>query len=180
MRTITAIVAATLCLTVAQAVTAGGVRSAGSRVGTPSCCGDCGCNAKCRQVTCQIVCGTKKVEKLCWDVKCENYCLPIPVLGSALHKAHASKCGPGCDACEDCRRGDGCGIRDIATCSPDVTCGHLRTKKKLMVRKITVEVPVYKCKLRYLCGACEAETRQFEPGQSEPAPKTAMPILHRF
>ncbi|MHB8901006.1 MAG: hypothetical protein ACYC6Y_19840, partial [Thermoguttaceae bacterium] len=72
------------------------------------------------------VCEYQEVEVECWDVKCTEYCLPIPVLGTGL-------CGDHCE-CGQCR--------------PDVTCGHLRAKKSLMLRTVKVKKPVYKQEAR--------------------------------
>lgn len=166
--------------------------------GQPSCCAACGCHKPCRQVCCQIICDYEEVEIKCWDVKCEDYCLPIPVLGSCLNK-----CGKSCDPCceSGCDVGCGSGSCDDGCCcggkcEPAVTCGIPRVKKKLMLRTVKVKKPVYKCVTKYLCDGCEADAEAVAPEQSAPAaapapaakpaplppaPKQAvLPIVPRF
>jgi len=190
MRTTVSLMAATLCLAMALPASAAGTRGAGCGVGqncgAPSCCADCGCNQHCRKVTCQIICDYEEVEIKCWDCKCEDFCLPIPVLGSCLNGCGKSGCDPSCKngSCGaggcDVGCGSGCGSSCGAKghcgngqCHPAVTCGHPRTKKKLMLRTVTVKKPVYKCVTKYLCGGCAVEAETVAPEASVPAPVPA-------
>lgn len=170
MRTIVLLLATTACL--AMAVPA----FADDGCGAPNCCAHCGCKAPCRQVRCQIICDYTEVEIKCWDVKCEDYCLPIPVLGSCLggkkscDPCRSSGCEVGCgSSCGSCAQGRCCGGK----CEPAVTCGKPRVKKKLMLRIVKVKKPVYKCVTNYLCGGCEADSQSVVPQGSAPAPAAA-------
>ncbi len=175
MRMIVYLSAMTACLAMAVPALAGGDCG-----GEPSCCADCGCKAPCRKVCCQIVCDYEEVEVKCWDVKCEEYCLPIPVLGSCLGGRKA--CDPGCGCDLGCGSDTGCcGLLNDrcqgGKCEPAVTCGHPRVKKTLMLRTVKVKKPVYKCVTKYLCGGCEAEAAA-APGaapvpEAAPAPQAA-------
>lgn len=197
MRIIASILAVTACLAMAVPAFAGGGSGAACGdpcIGTPSNCGGCGCQAKCRKVCCQIICDYEEVEKKIWSCECEDYCLPVPCLSGCSKSCGSGDCG-GCDA--DC--GSSCSKSSGSLlgkwCLP-VTCGIPRVKKKLMLRTIKCKVPVYKCETRYLCGGCEANAEVVAPQEATPAPKAApapkvaplppapkqaaMPILPRF
>ena len=202
MRIIASILAVTACLAMAVPAFAGGGCGAACGdpcIGTPSCCGVCGCQAKCRKVCCQIICDYKEVEKKVWCCKCEDYCLPVPCLGGCCNSCD-SGCGTGCGGCDvDCESScsKSCGSIFGKWCLP-VTCGIPRVKKKLMLQTIKYKVPVYKCETRYLCGGCEAAADVVAPEKGAPAPKAtpapapkaaplppapkqaAMPLLPRF
>jgi len=125
----------------------------------PACC-DTGCDACCRKV-CRVVCDTKKVKKVIWQVQCEPFCPMLPGCG-ALHKCLGGGCcDDGCgsccesDCCEDDYCGESCGsgcgdlcesVRKAnADCAAPPKCGKMRCKKKLLRKEIECEVPVYKC-----------------------------------
>lgn len=199
MRIIASILAVTACLAMVVPAFAGGgcgVACGDPCIGTPGCCGGCGCHARCKKVTCQIVCDYKEVEKKIWSCECEDYCLPVPCLGGCCDSGCGSNCG-GCDAScgSDC--GSSCkkSLSSLFKCCLPVTCGIPRVKKELMLRTIKCKVPVYKCETRYLCGGCEGNADVVAPQQESapapaPAPKAAplppapkqaaMPIMPRF
>ncbi len=170
MRIIALLLAMTACLAMAVPSLAGGASAAGPCLGTSGSCGGCGCHAPCKQVTCQIICDYEEVKIKCWDVKCEDYCLPIPVLGSCLGgRKSCERCSSGCNkGCGPLNDRCGCG-----KCEPAVTCGKPRVKKRLMLRTIIVKKPVYKCVTRYLCDGCEVDTQVVAPQESAPAPAPA-------
>jgi len=160
--------AAALCLAAGQPALAAGFHGQGACAGSPTSCAECGGHVPCRRVVCRVVCDYKEVEKTCWDTKCEEYCLPIPKL---CH--HGESCQSGCGACAaaaDCTDcGGACGA-----CQGGVQAGKLRVRKKLMKRTIKVKVPVYKCQVKYLCGACEAEAAKAAPQESKSATNAAL------
>ena len=100
--------------------------AAAGDLGTPTRCACCGCNACCVEKVCQVVCEVRKDVKTYWTVECHEMC---PLL-------------PGC-----CR--DGCD-----GCPPPPRCGKPKCVKQLVKNQYLVDVPVYKCVVRYLCPAC--------------------------
>jgi len=133
----------------------------------PACC-DPGC-MNCSRKVCRVVCDTKKVKKVIWQVQCEDFCPQLPacgVLHDCLLGACKKKgcCDPGCcetaccepTCCEASCCGDACGAMDCcdpcesvrkahADCAAPPRCGKVRGKKKLLRKEIECEVPVYKC-----------------------------------
>ena len=96
-----------------------------------NCCASCGCAHHCRKV-CVPKCDFKEVKEVEWVVECEDFCVP------------GRSCPAGCshDECGNC-----------ATCySP--SCGHVRTRKKLVRIEVTRRVPVTKCEVVTLCDHC--------------------------
>ena len=89
------------------------------------CCSRCGVKK-----VCKVVCEMKEVKKTCWEVECEEFCVPLPRL-----------CGRKAGACE----------RD---CVAPPKCGKVRCRKKLVKKKVTRKVPVYKCVVEHVCGKC--------------------------
>ena len=165
MKTVSITFIAAACFVVAGAAwtpDADAAAGCGGRIdcGKPNCCADCGSKAACRKVTCRIVCDTKKVTKTIWSCRCEPYCLPLPACaprGGAC-KGHGS-----CEA--------GCGDPGGCACQTPSQCGKLRCRKKLLKKEVEVEVPIYKCVVKYLCPGCSVE----EGPQAEDTPKKAPP-----
>jgi hypothetical protein len=93
--------------------------------GGPNRCADCGRDVASVQKTCQVACGVKKETKTTWSVECEDICPLLP--------GHRDRCDP---------------------CPPPPRCGHPRCVKKLVKKEYQVEVPVYKCAVKYLCAEC--------------------------
>jgi hypothetical protein len=137
-------------------------------LGGELCCALCGCKDSCQKV-CRLVCEDKKVDVICWGVKCEDFCVPGP----------SKPCCKQCDMiCDDCNKkpkeGD-----PIATPKRFVwrewipsSCANIFTKKKLMQRIDTKKVPSYKWVVEDLCAKCESKTKSasVEPGVNIPAP----------
>ena len=129
MRTLACALAATACLAMAGAAVAGDGGGGPGRCDKATCCACCGCTAPCKKV-CRVVCQMKEVEVTCWEVECEEFCVPLPRL-----------CGRKAGACE----------RD---CVAPPKCGKVRCRKKLVKKKVTRKVPVYKCVVEHVCGKC--------------------------
>lgn len=139
-------------------------------------CARCGCKEKCRRYVCHIVCDTKKVTKTCWDVQCEPFCPLLPGCGAFLPQ----RCCPGGPCASNGGTPD-CGGQQCGSCTScqrsevPPRCGNARTRKRLVKKEITVEVPVYRCEVKYLCDACSVEeSAEAAPSQhaerAEPAP----------
>jgi hypothetical protein len=132
---------------------------------TVSNCCQCGCKAPCKKV-CRVVCEMKKVEVTCWEVKCEDFCAPLPACGRSCGESGCgteSSCG-GCDPCKD-----GCCCEK---CVKPPKCGKVRCKKTLVKKTVTKEVPVYKCVVDYVCcDCCGSGCSTTEP--AAPAPPKA-------
>jgi hypothetical protein len=94
-------------------------------------CARCGCEADCCKV-CRLVCGTKKVPKITYECKCEDFCVPGP----------SEHCVVRDDAC-------GC-KKHIYT----PTCAKVRTRKVLVKHETMEEVASYKWVVDPVCGAC--------------------------
>jgi hypothetical protein len=93
--------------------------------GKPNCCAHCARQVACMQKTCQVVCDVKKETKTYWTVECQEIC---PLL-------------PGHHDCQSC-------------CPPPPRCGEPKCVKKLVKKEYQVEVPIYKCVVKYLCMDC--------------------------
>jgi len=110
-------------------------------------CAICGCHAPCKKV-CRLVCETKKVEETVWEVQCEDFCPLLP-------KIFGKKCGCGDAGCgQDPAASGGCEV-GCGKEPPLPQCGKSRTKKTLVKKTITKEVPVYRCVVEYVCDGCE-------------------------
>ncbi len=109
-------------------------------------CARCGCHDPCLQKVCQLVCEIKKETKTYWCVECQEMCPLLP------------GCHHGCE------------------CPPLPHCGHPKTIKKLVKKEYQVDVPVYKCIVRYLCPSCSSVV---SPARTEaaPGPPTGAPTL---
>lgn len=142
--------------------------------GTPTCCAKCGCHAACRPVTCEVVAGTTKVKKYCWGVECVDFAplMPgrLPDLPGALCDLLKKPCEGECGDCGEC---GGCGHCDKAPSVVPPKCAHVRTKKILVRKEYEIEVPVYKCVVKQLCGECAPAVDGPQPG---PAPVPAAPL----
>jgi len=130
-------------------------------LGGPHHCARCGCQAACRRYVCNVVCDVKKVTKTCWAVKCEPHCPLRPGCGAFLPQRTCGSCAP--EACTPDCGGQQCGCVSCQRCEVPPRCGHVRIRKRLMKKEITVEVPVYRCEVKYLCDECAPE----EPAEAE-------------
>jgi len=111
----------------------------------PRACG-CSVNVCCGKTT-QVVCEMKKVKKTVWAVECEEFSTLLP----------GCHCLTGCNKC----------------CVTPPRCDKVRTRKKLVKKTITCEVPVYKCVV-VPCGEVEeAAPEAVAPEAPAPAPTPA-------
>lgn len=142
--------------------------------GSPDCCAACGVRGVCRVRVCQIVSETKKVSKPCWDCEVESFCLPLPNLSCELENlaerllghwrsgpspSATPACSEQCGRCEICRPAAGATCPACASpsgeCPPK--CGHVRVRKRLMLKEIEIQEPAYKCVVKYLCPQCDRQ-----------------------
>jgi hypothetical protein len=118
-------------------------------------CNHCGCRQNCRKV-CRLICGTKKEVKTEYSCECEDFCIPGP----------SQKCGVKCE----CNR---LGIKCChAVYKP--TCAKVHTKRVLVKKEVSKEVPDYKWVVEEVCchcGQCIDGTQQPTAG-----PKAAMAL----
>ncbi len=98
--------------------------AAAAHAGGPTCCDQCGRHVPCVE-TCQIIREVKKEMKTTWTVEYQDICPLMPGY----------------------RHGSG-------DCPPAPRPGHPKRVKKLVKKEREVEVPVYKCVVRYLCPDC--------------------------
>lgn len=164
MRLILTLMAVSL-LSANVAEAAGGCGTLACKIKSHSCRN---CDAK----TCQIVCEMAKVKKTVWVVECEEFC---PMLPGCRPKACRTDCGPDCIEGLEC--GNGCGTdrcgKDPCEALKNRTyvtpkCGKTRSRKKLVKKEVTCEVPVYKCVVANRCSACG-------PGEAQPVPTKGTP-----
>lgn len=121
-------------------------------------CGSCECVRK----VCVPKMIEKEIKKVCWDAKCEDFCVPGPSVW----------CGKVCKT-DEC----GCWTHDLWK----PTCGEVRTRV-IPVRKETKrKVPAVEWKVQEQCLCCRKKPREVAgkpaPDQSaagpEPGPPTA-------
>lgn len=122
------------------------------------CCAHCGCDCNCRKI-CRLVCETKKVPKITYDCKCEDFCVPGP-------SKCVGVCDTGCDQCGGC----GCKLCCHKKKIYEPTCACVHTKKVLVKHVEMVEKPSYKWVVEYVCDscACKCQQEQPQPGASDP------------
>jgi hypothetical protein len=126
-----------------------------------ACCPKCGCHEGLIPV-CHPYCATKKVVKYHYCCKCEELCVPgrFPC---------CPKCGDGC--CDQA----GC----TGNCASD-NCGGEQGKCNCLYRDVhkmvkipyTVEVPVRKCTIEWICPKCKCccGTTEVPAAASAPMP----------
>ncbi len=175
MRMVGTSLAVALCLLWAQSAMA---KSCGS--GNCSRRGNCGSCGK----SCQVTCGTKTVKKTVWVVECEEFCAPLPNCDRcrSCNRGCKSRCKSGCeaDACGDCGSCGRCckdpcqALQNRKYVTPK--CSKVRTRKKLVKKTVTCEIPVYKC---VLCGGdagcCGEEEAAPAEAPADDAPEVAPP-----
>ena len=131
--------------------------------GAPDSCAHCRRHAACRETACQVVCEIKKEKKYTWCVECEEVCPLLPGRRDRCDEPRdgcAATTGCGGQCCNRCAAacGTDCGGKCCdgcrAKCPVPPRCGHARSVKKLVKKEYEVEVPVYKCVVKYLCGDC--------------------------
>ena len=101
------------------------------------CCPRCGVPK-----TCKVVCEMQKVKKTVWVVECEEFCAALPRCAPVCKPCGG--CGKAsCQSCAEQSCSDPCESLRRPTVPPK--CGKVRSRKKLVKKEITCEVPVYKC-----------------------------------
>lgn len=105
----------------------------GLRAGAP-CCAGCGCQP-CTRKVCRLICETKEVSKPVYECKCEDFCIP----------GRSISCRAPCDCPGEC-------CKDHTIYKP--TCGCVRSRTVLVIKKETKKVPAYKCVVEEVCTHC--------------------------
>lgn len=141
------------------------------------CCALCGGHDPCNKV-CRLVCEEKKVDVICWGVKCEDFCIPGP------SKPCCKECDVVCDACEDnkAKPDDPVSMpkRFVWRDWIPSMYAKIHTKKKLMQKIETKKIPSYKWVVEDLCPKCESQagSAMVEPGvKLPPRPRVAAKII---
>jgi hypothetical protein len=79
----------------------------------------------------------KEIKEVCWDVKCEDFCVP----------------GPSC-CCGKVNKHDECGCWSYKIWKPN--CGCVRTRKTLVKKEVTRKVPTTKWVVENVCAHCKS------------------------
>lgn len=138
MRTALVLIAATLALAVSPAAWAGHLF-----------CDQCGCQQNCRKV-CKLVCEKKKETTTEYTSECEDFCIPGP----------SHKCGVRYEH-------DECGGHPHRKIIWQPTCAKVHTRKKLVKKEVTKEVPDYKWVVEEYCCICGMLVKM-ERGDAKP------------
>lgn len=125
-------------------------------------CHHCGCHTKCKKV-CRLVCGTKKETKTEYTSECEDFCVPGP-----SHKlGYTYEC-------------DEHGHKHRKPIWKP-TCAKVHTRKKLVKKEVTKEVPDYQWVVEEYCCICgtfvkiERDAASGEKGKPSGSEKGAAP-----
>ncbi|HJT33709.1 MAG TPA: hypothetical protein VJ783_16810 [Pirellulales bacterium] len=116
-------------------------------------CHRCGCHTKCKKI-CRLVCDTKKVTKTEYSCECEDFCVPGP----------SHKRGYTCECDEHGHQ------HRKPIWQP--TCAKVHTRKKLVKKEVTQEVPDYKWVVEEyccICGVFVKVEREAEAGKTDDA-----------
>jgi hypothetical protein len=123
------------------------------------CCPKCGCH-ECMIPVCHTYCEMKKTTKYHYCCQCEAICMP---------SGHRKCCDCGCDKCGgDCN--GGCGSNEGCGCEENKCNCHIYTAHKLVKTPYTVETPVKKCKVEWICPRCGCNCGCSESTDSVAAP----------
>lgn len=99
-----------------------------------SCCACCGCGGSLHRV-----CVPKRIEKvvtkICWDVKCEDVCIP----------GRSTKCGTVC-------KEDACGCWSFILWEPN--CARVKTRHVPLKTEVKRKVPAVQWVVEYRCDVC--------------------------
>jgi len=98
------------------------------------CCDCCGCSANCYKV-CVPKMTERTVNKVCWDVKCEDVCIP----------------GRSCFCGEKCKE-DKCGCWSFNVWLP--TCAKVKTRHVPVKIEVKRKVPAVEWVVECRCDAC--------------------------
>jgi hypothetical protein len=132
----------------------------------PCSCAHCGCRSECMKV-CRLVPEEKKVEILCYGVKCEDFCVPNHGCRDCRH------CDPVCDDCENCKPDEPRSKPKYFIWFDWIPNGaKMYTRHKLMRKSETAKVPSYKWVVEDMCPDCAAKFVDDVPMVAE-APATA-------
>lgn len=104
------------------------------QAGDGSCCNCCGCGG-CLHRVCVPKRIEKEVTKICWDVKCEDVCIPGP----------STKCGVAC-------KEDKCGCWSFILWEPN--CARVKTRHVPVKTEVKRKVPAVEWVVEYRCDAC--------------------------
>jgi hypothetical protein len=144
-------------LTMAEEPTCSDVTSA------PSCCPKCGCR-ECLVPICHSYCTTKSEKKYRYYCKCDVICIPD-------HCPCWLKCWAG--GCENGSCGQqGCGNGD---CESGKCSCLIKEVHKLVKVPYTVETPVRKCTIEWVCPKCGCNCGCTEQSDSVSAPAAPLP-----
>jgi hypothetical protein len=135
-----------------------------SAAASDGCCDSCGCCPKCgchegMIPVCHNYCEMKKTTKYHYCCKCEEICAP---------SGHSKCCG-GCDKCGGEGNG-GCGCNEGCGGEEENCHCHIYTAHKLVKIPYTVETPVKKCKVEWVCPRCGCNCGTTEAPNAAPAP----------
>ena len=118
-------------------------------------CARCGHASDCQKV-CRLVTETKKVEVICWGYKDEDFCVPC----------RSQECEQHCEtACEDCDKDSKVESQPKAFLWTRwlPTSAESYTRRKLMKRVTTKEVPSFKWVYEDICEKCATATPDANP-----------------
>lgn len=98
-------------------------------------CKHCGCQRNCKKI-CRLVCGKKTETNIEYTSECEDFCIP----------GRSKKCGVKveCDSHGHPHR----------TVLWQPVCAKVRTRRKLVKKEVTKEVPDYKWVVEEYCCVC--------------------------
>jgi hypothetical protein len=135
-------------------------------------CMHCGHHGSCNKV-CRLKYEEKKVEVVCWGMKCEDFCV------NGCSTKCAKHCESVCDECEgvDPYKEPSTGPKKFVWSEwTPKHCAKMYTKSKLMKKTITKKIPTYKWVVEDLCAQCEANAKakdaQVVPGATIPPKPT--------
>ncbi len=185
MRIAATLLSMAVVLTLASSGLAAGYGGAGGcgedvACGKVDACHGCGVAATCKK-RCNVVCDVKTVKRVVWVVECEEFCVPDPCRKLDLN---IDRCGrgtgakAGCGSCGDCGEKDPCKALTDRKYTPP-KCGKVRTRKILVKKEITCEIPIYKCVVVDSCGSCgdgEIISDEGSGGIPAPVPTEAAPL----
>lgn len=121
----------------------------GGRALAGDCCARCGCSCNLKKV-CRAIPDVKEVTHTCWDVKCEDFCVPGP----------SKKCG----VVHEC---DECGSWCRTIWQP--TCACVRTRRVPVKKEVKRKIPTVKWVVETVCAdccrACAGTYVELTPGQ---------------
>jgi len=124
------------------------------------CCPKCGCHEGLVPV-CHNYCEKKKETKYHYCCKCEEICMP---------SGHGKCCE--CDKCDGGCNG-GCGCNEGCGGEENNCHCHIYKSTHLVKFPYTVETPVKKCKVEWVCPQCGCSCGATEVPSAAPAPSGA-------